>query len=122
MGKQLDSEVARLLPLMPRDYLILFALVSEPRHGYGIIHQVEEATGGDVRLDPANLYRVVKRLHREGLIAETESADEGEAMEARRRFWAITPLGHRTVAAEATRLARLASLARSTGLIPQHDG
>ena len=45
MGNHLDSDVARLLPLMPRDYLILFSLVSEARHGYGIIHQVEEATG-----------------------------------------------------------------------------
>ncbi len=121
MGQHSDSDVARLLPLMPRDYLILFALVSEARHGYGIIHQVEEATGGDVRLDPANLYRVVKRLHREGLIAETKHAGDEEAIEVRRRFWAITPFGRRTVAAEASRLARLASLARSSGLIPQHD-
>ena len=60
----------------------------------------------------------MKRLHREGLIAEAEGSAEEEA---RRRSWTITPLGRRTAAAEANRLARLASLARSTGLIPQHD-
>ena len=112
--------MAKHVPLRPRDYLILFSLVKGARHGYAIIRQVDEDTGGTVRIDPANLYRSVKRLTREGLLrdAEVEDCDDDGIGGERRRFLAVTELGRRVLTVEAARLARLTALATASGLIP----
>lgn len=62
----------RYLPLTPRDFLILLVLTDVPLHGYGILAAVEARTGDEVKIDPANLYRSVKRLHRNGIVEETD--------------------------------------------------
>ena len=49
------------LPLAPRDLLILVVLAEGPSHGYGLIKAVEERSEAGVLLDPANLYRVLRR-------------------------------------------------------------
>ncbi len=107
-----------LIPLNPRDYLILFSLASGERHGYGIVKQVEADSGGQVSLDPANLYRAVKRLIRTGLIAETERRLTPESGGQQRRYYAITEFGREVVGLEAQRLATLADAARAENLIP----
>ena len=89
------------VPLAPRDLLILSALAAGPLHGYGIVRAVEERS--DVLLDPANLYRALRRMRRDGWIRESES---GEADERRRTF-ALTPTGDRVLRAEVARLERL---------------
>lgn len=115
--------IEKLLPLRPRDYLILFVLATGAQHGYGIIRRVEEETDGMTRLDPANLYRAVKRLSRQGLLAEAEEIQEPTvAGGERRRFWEITKLGRGVVLAEARRLARLTERARTSGLISESEG
>ena len=106
------------IPLNPRDYLILFALVSEERHGYGIVKQVEADSHGQVSLDPANLYRAVKRLIRDGMLAEGDKRPAPDAGDQRRRYYAITAFGREVVALEAARLATLADAARAESLIP----
>lgn len=102
-----------LLPLNPRDYLILFALVEGELHGYGLVKAVEQESGGDVTMDPANLYRSLKRLTRDGLVTESEEADV-----ERRRYYRLTDFGRRVVAAEAARLTRLARSAEAKRLVP----
>jgi len=52
------------LPLAPRDLLILAVLAENPLHGYGIIKAVETRSESGVLLDPANLYRVLRRMNR----------------------------------------------------------
>ena len=42
-------------------YLVLVALTT-PRHGYRIMAQIEEMTGGSVRIGPATLYTTLKKL------------------------------------------------------------
>ena len=106
-----------LLPLNPRDYLILFSLVTGERHGYGIVKEVERDSGGKVQLDPANLYRSVKRLIRDGLVVEADRRPAAEVANERRRYYAITDFGHRVVTLEAARLAELADAARARNLI-----
>ena len=110
-----------LIPLNPRDYLILFSLVGGERHGYGIVKQVEADSGGQVRIDPANLYRAIKRLIRTGLVVETDSRPAPEADNQRRRYYAITDFGREVVALEAARLAALTDAARSENLIPAQE-
>jgi len=110
-----------LIPLNPRDYLILFTLVSEDRHGYGIVKRVEADSGGQVSLDPANLYRAIKRLIRTGLVVEADERPAPESGGQRRRYYAITDFGREVVALEAARLARLADAARVEKLIPESE-
>jgi DNA-binding PadR family transcriptional regulator len=107
-----------MIPLSPRDYLILFVLESGERHGYGIVKQVEAESSGQVRLDPANLYRSVRRLIRDGLVRESERREPDEASDERRRYYAVTDFGRQVVRLEAARLARLADAARARHLIP----
>ena len=100
-----------LLPLLPRDYLILFALAEGPLHGHGILKAVEEESGG-VTLDPANLYRSLKRLERDTLIAR--SADPAGD---RRQNFELTGVGREALTAEANRLVLLADAARARNLV-----
>jgi DNA-binding PadR family transcriptional regulator len=109
------AHVASLLPLQPRDYLILFALVDGPLHGHGILKSLESESGG-VLFDPANLYRSLRKLDRDGLVVET-SGDGTDAAGPTRRFYRLTNLGRAVVTAEAERLARLADSARARKLV-----
>jgi DNA-binding PadR family transcriptional regulator len=95
------------LPLNARELVILASLVDGPLHGYGIIKGVEDRSESDVLLDPANLYRVLRRLRSLGWIEETASADE-----ERRKTYALTKDGRRVVSAEIGRLERLIERAR----------
>jgi DNA-binding PadR family transcriptional regulator len=109
-----------LLPLHPRDFLILFALVDGELHGYGLVKAVEQQSDGQVRMDPANLYRALRRLERDGLVAQA-SGRGAEPDEERRRYYALTELGRRVVAAEAARVRRLAVAAEAKHLIPTSE-
>jgi len=115
-----EPHVQRLLPLHPKDYLILFALVAEDRHGYGLVKDVEHLSGGTVRMDPANLYRSLRRMVRDGLVEETRRP-AADPSDARRRYYHLTDLGERVVTAEAERLDRLAAAARAKRLIPRSE-
>ena len=53
---------ASLLPLTPAMFHVLLALADEDRHGYAIIKDVEERTGGKVRLGAGTLYGLIRRL------------------------------------------------------------
>ena len=111
-------DVASLIPLNPRDYLILFSLAEEDRHGYGIVKEMEALSRGSVRIDPANLYRSLKRMMRNGLVEETLPPQTAEAGMERRKYYRITALGREVVELEALRLAELTAAARALELIP----
>lgn len=89
------------LPLAPRDLLILAVLAEGPSHGYGLIKAVEARSESGVLLDPANLYRVLRRMRDLGWVEEAESEDD------RRRVHRITPRGRALVTAELARIERL---------------
>lgn len=89
--------------LAPRDLLILAVLADGPSHGYGIIKAVEERSGHDVQLDPANLYRCLRRMSADGWIDEIDnrSADD------RRRTYRINVRGRTMLRNEVQRLESL---------------
>jgi len=95
------------LPLKPVDFELLLALAGEDRHGYGLVQAISAHTGGLLVLDPGNLYRVIKRLLADGLIAEAGGRSAADADGERRRYYRITPLGGRVLAAEVERLRTL---------------
>jgi DNA-binding PadR family transcriptional regulator len=100
--------------LKSADFHILLVLAEGPRHGYGIMKDVERESGGGVRLEIGSLYRLLGRLLDSGLI---EDADGDE----RRRYYRITRLGRRVLKTEAGRLADLVHLIRARRLLPEGD-
>lgn len=108
------------LPLSPRDFLILLVLADGPLHGWGILKAVEARVGDEVSLDPANLYRSIKRLRRDGIVEEASKAGPGGATEQRRDF-GLTEFGRAVLRAEAARLARLTAVARAADLVEPLD-
>lgn len=114
-----DEKLTEHLPVTPRDFLILLALARGEAHGYGILKEVEEETGNGVYLDPANLYRSLKRLMKAGLVSESDKRAAADLEDERRKYYALTEVGARVVQAEAERLRTLAEVAVSRSLIPQ---
>lgn len=100
-------DVQQHLPLAPRDLLILAVLSEAPSHGYGLIKAVEARSNSGVLLDPANLYRVLRRMSGLGWIRRAK--EEGDA---RRRTYEISESGRAVLAAEVTRLESLLAQAR----------
>jgi DNA-binding PadR family transcriptional regulator len=82
-------------------FLILTALAAGSQHGYGIITEVKEISGGRVRLRAGTLYTALDRLRTDELIG----VDREEIVENRlRRYYRLTPKGSDLLAAEAARL------------------
>jgi DNA-binding PadR family transcriptional regulator len=107
------------LPLQPATFHILIALADEERHGYAILQEVAERTGGRVRLGAGTLYRTIQRLLEQGLLVETTERPAPELDDERRRYYRITPLGAAVVRAEARRLSQMVEMARARGLAPR---
>lgn len=95
------------LPLKPNWFHVLLALAGEEQHGYGIMQEVLARTGGKVHLWPATLYGTLKRLIDEELIEESGERPAPELDDARRRYYRLTRLGRRVLAAESERLEDL---------------
>lgn len=100
-------DARRFLPLKPVDFLLLLALVEHEQHGYVLAREIAERTNGVIRLEPGNLYRVIKRLLDDGLVVEAERRPAPEIDDERRRYYRLTPLGARVASAEAQRLRAL---------------
>lgn len=95
------------LPLKPHWFHVLLSLADREQHGYGIMQEVLERTDGKVRLWPATLYGTLKRLIGEDLIEESEERPVAELDDVRRRYYRLTRLGRRVLAAESERLEDL---------------
>ena len=89
-------------PLTEALFYILLA-VRKPVHGYGIIQEVEEMTGGRVRLGPGTLYGAISSLLEKGWIV-LYSADLGSR---KKKEYVITNQGREVFSAELRRLREL---------------
>lgn len=101
------SKPDAFLPLKSNWFHILVCLVEGDQHGYGIMQDVLERSGGKVRLWPATLYGSLKRLIEERLIAESGERPAPELDDARRRYYKLTPLGRQVLDLESQRLKDL---------------
>jgi DNA-binding PadR family transcriptional regulator len=99
------------LPLPQTHFHVLVALTHGDRHGYAIMQEVEEASGGVVKMGPATLYGTLKRLVEDGFVEELRKRRDDE--DQRRRYYRLTGLGREVCSAEATRLARLVRITRA---------
>ena len=82
-------------------YYILLSL-GEPRHGYGIMQNVETLSSGRVRLAAGTLYGALTTLLEREWIRALE-----EEPETRRKDYEITPKGRAVLLGEITRLKEL---------------
>jgi DNA-binding PadR family transcriptional regulator len=94
------------------------AVADEDRHGYAIIQDVAERTGGELKLSAGTLYRSIQRMIEQGLLVETQERPAPELDDERRRYYRITPFGTAVARAETRRLMQLVKLARSSGFVP----
>jgi len=94
---------------------VLLAIGDGAAHGYAIGKDVQERSQG--RLDPSTgaLYQVLKRLQHDHLIRPA-AAPGGEAVDPRRKYFALTPVGRDAVAVEIGRLNDVVQLARQRRL------
>lgn len=97
------------LPLTHIVYHILVSLSGGERHGYGIIKDVLDRTGGQLEIEAGTLYAAIKRLRDDGVIEEVASP---AGSDARRRYYAVTPFGRHVLGLETRRLEALVQLAR----------
>src|SRR5271170_5711747 len=104
------------LPLKTHWFHILLSLAGDEQHGYGIMQEVLERTGGKLRLWPATLYGSLKRLIEAGLIVESTERPAREFDDARRRYYRLTRLGRRVLDAESDRLQELVRILREKRL------
>lgn len=81
-------------------FAIMSALAEGPRHGYAIITEAAELSGGTVALQAGTLYAALDRLRSERLV---EIASEEIVQGRLRRSFALTDRGLEALTAEATR-------------------
>jgi DNA-binding PadR family transcriptional regulator len=101
----------KLDPLPSAAFQILLALSTEDLHGYAIMRQVEEQSGGRVRLGPGTLYSSIQSLLEEKLIEELDLHEDSPS--ERRRYYRLTSAGRKVARAEADRLADMLRVARA---------
>jgi DNA-binding PadR family transcriptional regulator len=117
----MPPDPASFLPLKPVDLVVLFALADGERHGYALTQEIAERTDGVVVLELGHLYRILKRMLADGLVAEAARRPAPDLDDERRRYYCLTSLGERVAAAETRRIRALVaspvarSLARRWG-------
>jgi DNA-binding PadR family transcriptional regulator len=94
-------------PLTEPVLLVLLSLVEQPRHGYSILKDVEQMSGGRVVLSTGTLYGALQRLLRQGWI---ERFEEDESSRDRRAY-RLTSRGRRNLQLEVDRMRHLSKLA-----------
>ena len=75
--------------LQEASQLILTALAAGSRHGYGIITEVRQLSGGRVQLRPGTLYTALALLRADGLVRVDREEIVGNRL---RRYYRLTPV------------------------------
>ncbi len=96
----MDAHIRKVyVPMTETGFYILLCL-QEEKHGYGIVRQVEELTGGEIRLSPGTMYGSLAKMERDGLICFVRE-------EEKRKLYQITDLGRQVLDWETKRIERL---------------
>lgn len=107
----------KLDPLPSAAFHILMALADGSLHGYDIMRQVAEQSGGRMRLGPGTLYGSIRTLLEEGLIEEVQPRVARSASDGRRRYYRLSSAGRKLARSEAERLAELLRVARAKNIL-----
>jgi PadR family transcriptional regulator PadR len=99
-----NSEV----PYGTLDLMVLKTLAAMgPLHGYGIARRIEQVAGGALSLNQGTIYPALLRLEQKGWIKSAWGTSDNNR---RARFYSITAVGRRQLAAEAALWSRTVSI------------
>lgn len=90
-------------PLTESYFYILLCLCEGPKHGYGIMQQTKELSGGRVKIGSGTMYGATSNMMKKGWIEECMDSSEGE----RRRSYRLTDGGQQVLNDECDRLREL---------------
>lgn len=107
----------KLNPLPAAAFQIMLALADGDLHGYAIMRQVEEQTGGLLRLGPGTLYGSIQALLEGKLIEEVERPQDTEVHQERRRYYRLTAAGRKKARSEAEKMADVLRVARTRKIL-----
>jgi DNA-binding PadR family transcriptional regulator len=107
----------KLDPLPAVAFQILLALADGDLHGYAIMRQIEEQTGGRLRLGPGTLYGSIQALLEGKLIEEVDRADDIDPHQERRRYYRLTVFGRKLARSEAEKMADVLRVARDRKIL-----
>ena len=80
---------SRIKPLGEPVLWILLSLAEEPRHGYGLMKNVESLSDGRVRLSTGTMYGALRRLLEDGWIDHARTTDTSRD----KQLYRLTPAG-----------------------------
>jgi len=112
-----DRDPSASLPLTPALFHVLLALADGEKHGYAILKEIEQRTGGQVVLSTGTLYGIIKRLLADGMIRESAAGSD-----ERRTAYRLTAFGRKVALAEAERLRDLVAAAHAKKLLSDLAG
>lgn len=76
-----------------------------PQHGYGIARRIEQVSHDALKLNQGTLYPALVKLEQQGWIRAKWGISENNR---KAKFYALTPRGHKQLAAEEDKWARVA--------------
>jgi DNA-binding PadR family transcriptional regulator len=106
----------KLDPLPAAAFQIMLALSAGDLHGYAIMREVEEQTGGRLRLGPGTLYGSIQALLEGKLIEEVDRPGDAEERE-RRRYYRLNVAGRKLMRSEAEKMADVLRVARARKIL-----
>jgi DNA-binding PadR family transcriptional regulator len=98
----MKEDFDKFLSPSPAALHILLAIVSEDRHGYGIMQKMARQSDDRYKLGPGRLYDNLEKLLSQGGVEE--AARPSLADDPRRRYYRLTRFGRRLLATEIMRL------------------
>ena len=107
----------KLDPLPAAAFQIMLALSDGELHGYAIMREVEEQSGGRLRLGPGTLYGSIQALLEGKLIEEVDRPGDTEEHRERRRYYRLTVAGRKRTRSEAERMADVLRVARARKIL-----
>ena len=93
--------------MTPAIFQILLSLSDGERHGYGVIREVQERSGGEFQLGPGTLYRSIRLMVRDGWLEPCPPPAGNPVDDERRIYYRITEQGRQEMRLETRRLSRL---------------
>lgn len=91
---------------------IVLALGNDAKHGYAIMQDIAERSGGRIRILPGTLYSTIKRMLADGLVEECDPPRRAASDDQRRRYYRVTRAGRLAAQSETQRLALLVKLGK----------
>jgi len=112
-----QTDPQRQLPLTAVVLHILLVLAEGERHGYAVAQEIEDSTGGHIRMGPGTLYGSIQRMLGASLIEEAPQIRRAGENDERRRYYRVTAFGRRVLELELQRLAQIVRVARQKRLL-----